>query len=466
MERRRRAWWAAALAGLLTVAGQAAPNQPAKPEPGKPDAARVEPPDKRATLVRWESARDAKAGVVRVTLFLTYPKIGVHSSLVGQGTFIATVANCEPAAKMPKVNTLAQPPVADLTFNRIDKGRNLQVVLHLNAPAPCRAFCVPSERKVVLEVSLPAAETKRPRTGDLTGQVISAEFIDTDLRVILEALIAQSGANIVLQPGVVGTYSLSLKNVTLGQALDAMWEAWGLVWTRLPGDIILVGTEADLGKRRVDESLALPVGWSAEELAKVLAGECPDLTPLRDPAALAKDSPLPMRGPLSAVMAARRLVGGLLPKTPGAPPVTPTAKPEVSHYYPRYLGLDAAEREVKARFDALTVTADTPTGRLQLSGARDEVIRARRFIESIDQATEQPIEEGFWLPGIGAESLAALAKTSGLELTVLTARGDETYVWARGKESKMSALRKLATQLAERVARREKPADNTGKTGT
>ena len=90
------------------------------------------------------------------------------------------------------------------------------------------------------------------KTGAFGDQIITAEFVDTDIRVIIEALVAQSGANIMLQPGVSGNYSLSLKDVTLTQALDALWEAWGLVWMELPGNIYLVGTEANLGDRRAD----------------------------------------------------------------------------------------------------------------------------------------------------------------------------------------------------------------------
>ena len=380
-----RRWWMLGLAALLAMPAAWA-------DEGGDSAPSVDVPDERATVKQWAWAKDDNESVVRLSLVLTWPKTAIHSEWIGQGTFVVTVPNTGLKPKAQRSIVVAQAPVADVLFGAGSDPKDLQIQVRLSTPSKCRAYVVPSQYKVVIEAEYPAsvpapAKTDEEEPREFGKQIITAEFVDTDLRVIVEALVSQSGANIMLAPEVTGTYSLSLKEVTLINALDSLWEAWGLCWMKLPGNIVLVGAEADLGKRVVEDAFELPDGWSTADVATVLAAEFPEVTPARDLASVSVDGPLPVRGELAFVGKARRWVAKLPTKEEGTPPVVtmpPRERQETVVVWLRYLSAESAETKLKEVYPLLSITRETETGKLVLAGAREVVTSAKTYVEKLD----------------------------------------------------------------------------------
>lgn len=472
------ALWAC-LAFPLVAVGQQAIEPPedetAPAAETAPPAPAPSIPDRPAGIRSYTIERDDDARVVRIVLQLSYPKPSVHQRFAGQGSFEVTIPGTKPVDRLPRTVNVAKEAVSDLQLTTPGGGPDTVVVVRLNTPVRCRAYAVPSERRVIIECAYPeqpAEPGEESREEPMGGsETIRAEFVDTDIRVIIEALAGQSGANILFLPGVSGTYSLSLRDVTLTQALDALWEAWGLLWKELPGPIYLVGTDEQLGAGVVDAELELPDGWSAADAWKLVAATYPSLALTRDLATLAEGDPLPVHGPLRDVGRARRWLRSLAPLPEGAaparPPVRPAGEEAVSEVYPRHLELDTARRELVDSFPGLEVISDEELGKLTLRGSRADVARARRYLAEIDHGPEEDVEEALWLPVVPVDRIAGLAEKTGVGIDVLYTDDDGSLVYLRGKPSRVESLKAAIEKLREWLDKRsEERAQPEGQTVT
>ncbi|MBI2298080.1 MAG: hypothetical protein HYU66_03865 [Armatimonadetes bacterium] len=343
-----------------------------------------------ATVASYAVERDAKARLVRITLVLSEPRTSLKQRFIGQGAFEVVIPNAEPAAKLPRTVNVSKEAVSELELTRPDKSTDLVVSLKLSQPVRCRAYGV--DKKVVIEAAFPGEEPKPPVLPPVAApgeQKITAEFVDTDIRVIIAALAAQSGSNLVVMPTLEGTYSLSLRGVTLNQALDALWEAWGLLTRELPGPIVLVGSTEQLGATAVDESFPVPPGWTAADAWAVLDRQFGLLhltVPLADiPAA----GPLTVHGPLREIAAARRRMRTL----PAGGPAKLAAPVEVEE--PLYVPLLPGERikELASKqgvaCDVLSTTADGTL--VWLRGPEGKLAALRAVADKLkEQLTSRP----------------------------------------------------------------------------
>jgi MSHA biogenesis protein MshL len=79
---------------------------------------------------------------------------------------------------------------------------------------------------------------------DLNAAAADARFnvavVDTPARAFFEGLVAGTDYNLVFEPGVTGTVSLTLRNVTVTEALDAAREAYGFDYRPMPGGFVIV----------------------------------------------------------------------------------------------------------------------------------------------------------------------------------------------------------------------------------
>jgi hypothetical protein len=383
-----RLWIVLSLAALCGLPARAADEGDAKPAL----------PDRRAVVESYSVVKDEKNNRQTLVLHLSYPKPKVSSEFSGQGTFLVTIPNAGLGKYLPRAVNIAEMPVADALLGVSESGADVVVQYRLSWPAKCRAYAVPSERKVVIEADVPTDLPAKPGETAEPGpepDKADAKLIDidvtADIKTIITTLVNKTGANVLLQPDVTGTYSIKLAKVTLDQALDALWEAWGLVYIRLPGNIWLIGTEADLGKRRTEDFVKLPAGWSVDDVITVLAAEFPDVALGIDRKNIPAGGPIPIRGPAGDTGKARRWVAKLPPKDPGTPPVGAMASVlgDSSQYYPRNLSLEAAADKLKAIFPQLSIATDRDLGRLTISGPRDTVVSARKYLDSVDQPTNK-----------------------------------------------------------------------------
>jgi MSHA biogenesis protein MshL len=66
------------------------------------------------------------------------------------------------------------------------------------------------------------------------------DVADAPARAFFEGLVEGTQYNVVLDPGVAGTVTLKLRNVTVPQALAAVREAYGYDWREFPGGYVIV----------------------------------------------------------------------------------------------------------------------------------------------------------------------------------------------------------------------------------
>lgn len=443
IDRRRALAWL--LAGFVMGAARAGDE----PEP-KP------PADKPAVLESCTVETDDDDQVLRLLLTLSYPKTTVTGEFAGQGAYLVTLPLTKPDEGLGERLAVAKEAVSDVLFKPV--GEALVVHVRLNTPVNCRVYAKPSEKQVIIECAYPVQppEFQTPPNPDAP---LTTEFVETDIRVILEALATQSGANLLFLPGVEGTYSLSLRQVTLTQALDALWEAWGLVWKKLPGPIYLVGPDDKLGDSLCDDDLRPPPGWTSPQAWQAASAEFPGLRLTRDLATVGQTGPLPVRGTVREVGQARRWLGTLLPLPEGVEPAPERLGPSsqaTTEYYPRQAVVADLKADLERQFPAVKVTLDEALGRLTVSGPRDQVAAARTWLKGADQAADKIVEEPLWLPLIPADRVPGLSEKSGVDIEVVYDGPEGCLVYAHGPESKIEGLRQLAEKLREWTTRRDR----------
>ncbi len=85
---------------------------------------------------------------------------------------------------------------------------------------------------LALALAVPAAFADEPR--------FDVNVADTPARAFFEGLVDGTPYNIMLEPGVTGTLTLKLKNVTVGEVLDAVRDAYGYDYRKMATGFVVV----------------------------------------------------------------------------------------------------------------------------------------------------------------------------------------------------------------------------------
>lgn len=149
----------------------------------------------------------------------------------------------------------------------------------------------------------------------------SVDASNTDIRLVLEALARQSGANMVVSPEVTGTVSAQLKQMSLETLLDGLSAAHGFAWTR-KGDTYIVSPkpkDAPLDKAAPPPPPPPPepeaLVWrcrhvKADELAATLSSMFPNCKIAAGPSGISPKLRDPLSGASAATGAATSASGG------------------------------------------------------------------------------------------------------------------------------------------------------------
>lgn len=108
----------------------------------------------------------------------------------------------------------------------------------------------------------PLVETEGPRW---TGEKISLDFQDAQVRQVLQLIADVSGRNVVISDAVSGTVTLKLKKVPWDQALDLVLKTSGLGMEE-QGDILRIDTLENLARQRDEATRAREGIVSSEAL--------------------------------------------------------------------------------------------------------------------------------------------------------------------------------------------------------
>jgi type IV pilus assembly protein PilQ len=132
--------------------------------------------------------------------------------------------------------------------------------------APVAAATPPPESLTQPPSAQPTVNTQLPGTGQkkYTGNPISMDFQDADLRSVLRTFAEISGLNMVIDPQVQGRVDMVLNEVPWDQALDTILRGNKLGWT-VDGTIVRIAPLAVLADEQADQRKLTD--------AKALAGE-------------------------------------------------------------------------------------------------------------------------------------------------------------------------------------------------
>ncbi len=102
----------------------------------------------------------------------------------------------------------------------------------------------------------------------MAKKLVSLDFVAADIHDVLKALSVQSGINVVAGNDVKGLVTISLSNVTLGEALDYITKVSGLSY-QLVGNAYIVAPQAALRsmfgtKDQITEVIPVPNGQAAQ----------------------------------------------------------------------------------------------------------------------------------------------------------------------------------------------------------
>jgi type IV pilus assembly protein PilQ len=215
--------------------------------------------ERRLSGIDFHRAAD---GTGRLTVSLTDPRTPVNLRQEGQQVVVDFVgAQISPElVKRYDVSDFAT-PATFIDALRVDGSSRLVV----NAQGDYEQLAYQTDNTYVIELR-PASPNKNKvaeEKREYTGERLTLNFQDIDVRAVLQLLADTSGQNIVVSDTVTGGVTLRLQNVPWDQALDIVMRTKGLAMRRRD-NVILVGHAEELASREKQE---LQARKEVEELA-------------------------------------------------------------------------------------------------------------------------------------------------------------------------------------------------------
>lgn len=150
------------------------------------------------------------------------------------------------------------------TVDTFTKGRNVRMVIAPTGEYDHVAYQTDSLYTVEIKpTTKEEQETRRREQLGYTGERLSLNFQDIEVRSVLQLIADFTGTNIVVSDTVTGSLTLRLQNVPWDQALDIVLKTKGLAM-RKNDDVILVAPSEEVAAR---EKLELESMKQIEELA-------------------------------------------------------------------------------------------------------------------------------------------------------------------------------------------------------
>ncbi len=342
---------------------------------GKPAAARAavgqsSNPAERA--IRTIDFRRSADGTGRVIVQLTDPRTPVNVRQEGQQIVVDFAGTVMPKNLMRRYDVMDfATPVQTVDAIRVDGSSRLVI----SSQGDFEQLAYQSDNQYTVEIK---ASTKRTAGAEekkeYTGERLTLNFQDIDVRSVLQLLADTSGQNIVVSDSVSGNLTLRLQNVPWDQALDIVLRTKGLD-KRRQDNVIIIGPTEELATREKAELAAhkevQELSPTHTEFMQVNYAKVGDLAKLIK-TQNAKDSMLSPRGSLSVdertntllvqdtaekLAVIRRLV-----QTLDVPVKQVLIEARI------VIVSDTFERDLGARFGVSTAQQNGPGGLLAVSG--------------------------------------------------------------------------------------------------
>ena len=211
--------------------------------------AQVQPGDARHAL-RDIDFRRGNAGEGRVVIDLSDNAVGIDLKVQGKAIIIEFVNTALPQNLQRRLDvTDFGTPVQ--TVSAVAQGNNARVVIEPTGNWEHTAY--QSDSRFTVEVKQSLEQDRIARGGGYTGERLSLNFQNVEVRAVLQVIADFTGLNIITSDTVGGSLTLRLKDVPWDQALDIILQSKGLDM-RKTGNVVWIAPRDELATR---EKLAL-----------------------------------------------------------------------------------------------------------------------------------------------------------------------------------------------------------------
>jgi type IV pilus assembly protein PilQ len=273
--------------------GASLANAGAAPRAGAGQAAAA-----TARTIRTIDFRRGSDGTGRVIVQLTDPRTPVNVRQEGNQVVVDFAGTVMPKNLMRRYDVMDfATPVQTVDAVRVEGSSRLVI----SAQGDFEQLAYQSDNQYTIEIKPSLKRSNAEEKKEYSGERLTLNFQDIDVRSVLQLLADTSGQNIVVSDSVSGNLTLRLQNVPWDQALDIVLRTKGLDKRRQDNVIIIGPTEelanrekAELAARREVQELS-PV---RSEYLQVNYAKVSDLAKLIKSTS-GKDSMLSPRGTLS-----------------------------------------------------------------------------------------------------------------------------------------------------------------------
>src|SRR5258707_136728 len=223
---------------------------------GKPAAARAAStstgaPTERA--IRTIDFRRGADGSGRVIVQLTDPRTPVNVRQEGQQIVVDFAGTVMPKNLMRRYDVMDfATPVQTVDAVRVEGSSRLVI----SSQGDFEQLAYQSDNQYTVEIKPSSKRTAgAEEKKEYTGERLTLNFQDIDVRSVLQLLADTSGQNIVVSDSVAGNLTLRLQNVPWDQALDIVLRTKGLD-KRRQDNVIIIGPTEELATREKAELAA------------------------------------------------------------------------------------------------------------------------------------------------------------------------------------------------------------------
>jgi type IV pilus assembly protein PilQ len=355
---------------IIVTLGQQPGADVGKPAAARAAATQASNPAERA--IRTIDFRRGADGTGRVIVQLTDPRTPVNVRQEGQQIVVDFAGTVMPKNLMRRYDVMDfATPVQTVDAIRVDGSSRLVI----SSQGDFEQLAYQSDNQYTVEIK---ASTKRTAGADekkeYTGERLTLNFQDIDVRSVLQLLADTSGQNIVVSDSVSGNLTLRLQNVPWDQALDIVLRTKGLD-KRRQDNVIIIGPTEELATREKAELAAhkevQELSPTHTEFMQVNYAKVADLAKLIK-TTNAKDSMLSARGSLSIDERTNTLlVQDTSDKLADIRRLVQTLDVPVKQVLIEariVIVSDTFERDLGARFGVSTAQQNGPGGLLSVSG--------------------------------------------------------------------------------------------------
>jgi len=234
---------------LVTLGAQ--PGDAAKPVTlARAGSGQAAPATERS--IRTIDFRRGSDGTGRVIVQLTDPRTPVNVRQEGNQVVVDFAGTLMPKNLMRRYDVMDfATPVQTVDAVRVDGNSRLVIT----AQGDFEQLAYQSDNEYTIEIKPSLKRASADDKKEYTGERLTLNFQDIDVRSVLQLLADTSGQNIVVSDSVTGNLTLRLQNVPWDQALDIVLRTKGLD-KRRQDNVIIVGPTAELASREKAELAA------------------------------------------------------------------------------------------------------------------------------------------------------------------------------------------------------------------